>query len=430
MRRKNIAIVTAPNMRYVNTGMTTVELAAKSFIKDAQVNADINFFSVIPPNPPGATKWMMMDLGYVHESARGVEAAFGHESIFGNLDRLFSADLIIYWGDFLQARHYIESEAADRLSSLYDLGRDEAIDFAYQALLQSNAPKSVKEKTIVFGSSLLYNGVGDYINGRYSDDITSLARNCDFIALRDPISAARVNHLTGDFSKSHLGIDPAFLLSERDLNDLPASQWSENLQHKKTIGLFFGTRTRPPKKLLDFCRNIAEKLDLELEWTPWFPYHEKLRQESKPRGLRFFRTKNRSILDDIEDLLPRGDAYTQGDLLRALRKYALVITDTYHLCINSWNTGTPAICFGSDTGSANNVIKDFKKRVLYEMFDAKDFYFDASVLETEDRQVDTARRVIRLLEDDAQSQAVCKRIATQANSVGSQLKRHIVDILA
>ncbi len=430
MRRKKIAVVTAPNMRYVNTGMTTVELAAKSFIRGAQIDADINFFSVIPPNPPGSKKWMMMDLGYVHESARGVEAAFGHESIYGNLDRLFATDLIIYWGDFLQARHYIESEAVDRLSLLYGLGRNDATDFAYQALLQSGAPKSVKEKSIIFGSSLLYNGVGDYINGRYSDDITSLAQNCHFIALRDPISAARVNHLTGDFTRSHLGIDPAFLLSERDLSELPASQWSENLQHKKAIGLFFGTRTTPPTKLRDFCQNVAKKFNLELEWMPWFPYHEKLRLESKPRKSSFFGTRNRPILDDIEELLPRGDLYTQGDLLRALRKYAFVITDTYHLCINSWNAGTPAICFGSDMGSANNVIKDFKKRVLYEMFDAKDYYFDVSALESEYRRVNTETRIIELLGNEALSQAVCKRIATQADSLGNQLKRHINDVLA
>lgn len=429
MSRKKIAIITAPNMRYVNTGMTTVELAAKSFLKRAQVDADIDFYSVIPPNPPGPAKWMMMDLGYVHKSAAGIAKLFEHKPLYGNLDRLFASDLIIYWGDFLQARHYIDAEATDRLAMLYGLERHKAQEFAYQSLLLSGAPKSVTEKTIVFGSSLLYNGVSDYIAGQYAEDISALARNCRYMALRDPISGARVNHLTGDFSRTHLGIDPAFFLAEEDLGELPAGAWSDHLQYKKTIGLFFGTRTKPPKRLLDFCRNVADKLGLDLEWTPWFPYHDKLRQESKPKMTRFFQSKDRSMLDDIEKMLPRGDAYTQGDLLKALRKYSLVITDTYHLCINAWNAGTPAICFGSEAGSANNVIKDFKKRVLYEMFDAKDFYFDTAVLEAGDRQAETERHVVKLFNDEALLREVCKRITAQASSVGMQLRSHVNGVL-
>ncbi|MBI5752374.1 MAG: polysaccharide pyruvyl transferase family protein [Hydrogenophilales bacterium] len=430
MTTKSIAVITAPNMRYVNTGMTTVELAAKCFIEEAIPNADIKFFSVIPPNPPGPAKWMMMDLGYVHSSAHGIEEIFKHEPIFGNLDEIFSKDLVIYWGDFLQAKHYVESEGAGRLSALYGLDKEKALEFAYRALIQSQEPDEIKEKSIIFGSSLLYNCVGDYVRGNYSDDITRLVQKSRLTLMRDPISAARINHLTKDFSRSHLGIDPAFFLKEKDLHHLPVSEWSRNLKSKSAIGLFFGTRTEPPKRLIQFCQTVAEHFNVQLEWIPWFPFHEKLRTDTKQSFFSHLGLDKNNLLHQIEDLLPRGDVYTQGDLLSGLKKYAFVITDTYHLCINAWNARTPAICFGSENGSANNVIKDFKKKILYEMFDAKDFYFDVASLITKAGQLQTEKRVCKLLNDTTQSQAVCERISAQAGSVGEQLKRHITETLA
>ena len=429
MSTKRIAVITAPNMRFVNTGMTTVELAAKCFIKRTAPNAEIRFFSVIPPNPPGHVKWMKMDLGYVHSSASGIEDLFKHAPIFNNIDEIFSNDLIVYWGDFLQAKHYIESEAAGRLSKLYGLDNDNALDFAYRALIQSKEPDRVKEKSVIFGSSLLYNCAADYVHGKYSDHIISLVQKSCLTLMRDPISAARINHLTKDFSRSHLGIDPAFLLKETDLHYLPVSEWSVKLQPNCTIGLFFGTRTTPPKHLFEFCQNIAEIFNVGLEWIPWFPFHEILREES-PRS--FFATlgfKEKNLLKKIEDLLPRGDKYTQGDLLNSLKKYSFVITDTYHLCINSWNAGTPAICFGSEISSANNVIKDFKKKILYEMFDARDFYYDVDVLSTKAGQNETEKRVRKLLNDTAQTRVVCNRIIAQAISVGEQLSKSFSDRL-
>jgi hypothetical protein len=45
MQTKTIAVITAPNMRFVNTGMTTVELAARSFLSRAFPATSISFFS-------------------------------------------------------------------------------------------------------------------------------------------------------------------------------------------------------------------------------------------------------------------------------------------------------------------------------------------------------------------------------------------------
>ena len=429
MGTKNIAIVVAPNMRFVNTGMTTVELAAKCFFENIDKNVEITFYSLIPPNPKDSKKWMMMDLGYVHHSAKGIGELFNHKPIFGNIDNLFSNDMIIYWGDFLQAKHYIESEGAGRLSQLYKIEKDKSLAFAYHALLQSEESDRVKVKSIIFGSSLLYNCVGDYINGRYSKHLVKLLGKSRLVLMRDPISAVRISNLTQDYSKSHLGIDPAFLLKENDFKQLPVSNWSNNLKSKSAMGLFFGTRTEPPKRLFEFCRNLGKHFNVELEWVPWFPFHEKLRQENKRTSRLSFRFNKNNLLDQIENCLPRGDQYTQGDLLSVLKKYSFVVTDTYHLCINSWIAGTPAICFGSERKPANKVIKDFKKRILYEMFDAKEFYFDVDSLETKKGQLETEKRIINLLSNPDQSLSVKTRMVGQASSVRRKLIEAINEIL-
>ncbi|OYY94869.1 MAG: hypothetical protein B7Y41_04745 [Hydrogenophilales bacterium 28-61-23] len=424
MTTQNVAIVTAPNMRYVNTGMTTVELAAKSFIGRALPGANLSFYSIVPPNPQTQKKWMMMDLGYPHPSSSGVEKIFDHLPIFSNQEQLFSSDLILYWGDFLQARHYIDQECVGRVSEIHGIDKDKSADFCYRSLLQWKMPAEIKQKSIVFGSSLLYNTTRDYLSGDYKNAISDLLRHSQAALMRDPISATRINQLTGNYQASHLGIDPAFFLRKEDISQLPATSWSSELKQSDTIGLFFGARTSPPKGLLNFCRGLAEDLSAKLEWLPWFPVHEILRTKARPKLKNIFSSSNELQLQQIEGLMPRGDQYTQADLLVAASKYKLIITDTYHLCINSWNAGTPAICFGADGNSGSHVIKDFKKRVLYEMFDANSFYFDVSSLRDSNEQKLTKRLILSLLSDSSSTKFVLDNIRRHSSSVEGILANH------
>ncbi|HRQ59508.1 MAG TPA: polysaccharide pyruvyl transferase family protein [Azoarcus taiwanensis] len=430
MQKRAIAVITAPNMRFVNTGMTTVELAAKSFLARAFPDAEINFFSIVPPNPHSTKRWMMMDLGSPHTSAQGIEDLFNHIPIFSNTANLLEHDLILYWGDFLQARHYIEDECVNRASEIHGLSRDESMEFCYHALLQTNTNPAIGRKTIVFGSSLLYNKASDYITGRYSNAISDFLVRAKSAMFRDPVSAIRANHITKSFRTSYLGIDPAFLLNETDISTLPTSRWQEGLKADSSIGLFFGTRTSAPKNLVPFCRDLADKLEAQLEWLPWFPLHEKLREDTSSSLSNMFRKFNGMRLRDIEALLPRGDAYTQGDLLSALPKYKLVITDTYHLCINAWRAGTPAICIGAEMNNSSQVIKDFKKRILYEMFDAQEFYFDVSDLENAPVSTKTAGRIAALATNQELIAKVIERIKEQTLAISEILLDNAEQVLA
>jgi len=426
---KRIAVITAPNMRYVNTGMTTVELSAKGFFSRLVPDANIKFYSVVEPNPSSSVKWMMMDLGYAHPSSEGVSKLFQHLPLADYISDAFASDLIIYWGDFLQARHYIENEGAQRLAALHGLEHEDAKRLSYQMLLQTEEFDSVKEKSIIFGSSLLYNTARDYSSGSYARDLSDFGKRCAAVLMRDPISAMRITHLTGKYNSNHLGIDPAFLMRESDTDQLPVSKWSGELEERSAIGLFFGTRTKPPALLWEFCVELAESFGLNLEWLPWFPYHEILRIEHKGFTWKKKKDKGREWRRRIEELLPRGDEYTQGDLLAAIKKYRFVISDTYHLCINSWRAGIPAICFGSESMAGSHVIRDFKKRILYEMYDAKDFYFDALELSDKTRMQAVVRNLVPLLDSAKEAEMVRERVRMHGEFVGEQLAKAIGGVL-
>jgi len=419
----------APNMRYVNTGMTTVELSAQSFFGKLFPEANTKLYTVVEPNPPNKISWMMLDLGYVHASASGLSELLEHLPIQEHVDEVFSSDLIVYWGDFLQAKHYIETEAAGRLAGLYGLTEEDAVNQAYKLLLQANQADAIKEKTIIFGSSLLYNAVKDYSNTAYEAYLSDLARKCAAILVRDPVSAMRFNHLTGDYGTNFLGIDPAFLIQPKSIECLPIGKWSSELQYGKSVALFFGARTNPPTYLLDFCLDLAVHFGLELEWLPWLPYHEKLRSQLVPTFWTRLGLKRHRWIDRIEEMLPRGEQYTQGDLLAALAKYRLVVTDTYHLCINSWRVRTPAICFGEEASKGSEVIRDFKKRILYEMYDAQDFYFDVGELNSLQGKRQVAEKVKRLLESDSQVGLVGRRMESHSIAVQDRLTHFIIKTL-
>jgi polysaccharide pyruvyl transferase WcaK-like protein len=373
---------------------------------------------------------MMMDLGRPHDSAQGVEDYFNHTAIFPNTESLFGHDLILYWGDFLQARHYIEEECVSRVAEIYGIARDASADFCYQALLQTNINPKVRRKTITFGSSLLYNKASDYTAGRYSRAVQDFLLGVRAAMFRDPVSAIRANHVTRNFRTTHLGIDPAFLLNEEDIKTLPTTRWHAELREDSAIGFFFGTRTRAPRNLVPFCKRVAEMLESKLEWVPWFPLHDKLRQEASTpffdRASRF----NGIRLRDIDALMVRGDTYTQADLLLALPKYKLVITDTYHLCINAWRAGTPAICIGAEMNNASQVIKDFKKRILYEMFDAQEFYFDVSDIANTATSSKAAGQMAALANNRELVAKISERIHYQSQAIGTILLESAKLILA
>ena len=61
-------------------------------------------------------------------------------------------------------------------------------------------------------------------------------------------------------------------------------------------------------------------------------------------------------------------------MLSSLSGYRCIITDTYHVCVNAWRMGIPAICIGEGGGKVSTSINDKKKEILYDMYGARRFY--------------------------------------------------------
>lgn len=406
-----IAVVTAPNTGYVNPGMLTVDLAAAGVLKRVAPNCAISWYTLHPPNQfdPIAR--------YVDPSA----LPFTWLPLIEHFDDVCRHDAIVLWGDFLQARHYYVEDAVNRLiRSNARLSASDALALLYRCLLFSDAPPDVLAKIVIFGSTILFNRQTDYSQDRYGEHVFRLFRSCAGVWQREPVSAAKVQHVRGVYSASCLGTDSAFLLRDDDLTCLTTTTWNERPPLNGRVGLFLGVRTKPPRGLAGFLRRLTYRLGLQLEWLPWFPVHEWLRT-----AIPWYAWLHPAIAPyllrgryTIDRLMTRGPDYSVGDLLAALRSYRFVVTDTYHLCVNAWRVGTPAICLGDPAATPRHqCLNDHKKRTLYDMYDATDFYVDATSIRHTGHRRRSLDRIVRTLADESIATTITQRIRTHAQSV-------------
>ena len=316
--------------------MLTVDLAAASVLKRALPDGVISWYALHAPD----------QFGRIHASVNPSELPFNWRSLVEHFDEVCEHDVILLWGDFLQARHYFVQDAVERLveGSNQGLSADKALDVLYRCLLFKDTAPAVLNKVFVFGSSILFNRQTDYASDRYGDYLVRLFRNCGGVWAREPISAAKIQHLRQDYASTALGTDSAFLLRNEDIAPLSTTSWLDNPPLEDRIGLFFGARTRPSRALFELLRALTQRLGLQLEWLPWLPLHEWMRSARidpwrKPvlaAALAYGRRK-------IDRLMTRGAHYSAGDLLAAVGRYRCIVTDTYHLCVNAWRAGTPVI---------------------------------------------------------------------------------------
>jgi hypothetical protein len=417
-----IAVIGAPNLGYTNPGMLTVDLAAAGVLKRAAPDAEVSWFTLHPPD----------ELTAIHRSVDPRDLPFTWRSLVDHFDEVCGNDAILLWGDFLQARHYFVEDAADRLvaGSQRQISSSQALDALYRCMLFSDAPLPVLRKIVIFGSTILFNRQSDYMADRYGEHFFRLVRNCAAVWTREPLSALKMQHIRQDHRVPALGIDPALLLRDEDLVSLSTTGWSEAPPFDDRVALFFGARTRPPLSLLSFVGEVTARLGLHLEWLPWFPIHELLRP--LPRSLRYRPAMAALVLHNrrrIERLMTRGTAYTVGDLLGAVPRYRLIITDTYHLCVNAWRVGTPAICFGNlERPPWQQSLDDYKKRVFYDMYDAADFYFNTSAIDGRARRKRAVAKVLEIAADHSMAQAITARIRAHARSVEQLLGERLSEL--
>jgi hypothetical protein len=397
-----VAVITAPNIGYRNTGMVTVDLAFESLRRRMDTEVDATWYTLHPP-----------ETVELRECARGTEFPFRFRTLTDHLDELRDHDAVVFWGDFLHARHYLAQDAANRLLDFgFAPDRDAARALLHRTLLMADQPDELLARTLSYGGTILHNAQSDYEDKEYGPLFSRLVAGSHRVWVRDPISAAKIARLRGDRTTEYFGSDAALLSRPGDLARLPTTAWSENLPDGGAIGVFLGARTRIPSWLPGFCDDLSDRFGAPLEWLPWF---------------------DRDIPTEAGPIAARPGGHTLGDLLHVLPRYRLVITDTYHLCVNAWGAGTPAVCVGAPepvptTHDDYLTLSEVKKHVFHMAYDAADFYF-STVPDSPQGRVRRLDRLVRLV-DGGGADAVAARIREHADQSAAAFTETLNSLLA
>ncbi|MER5544329.1 polysaccharide pyruvyl transferase family protein [Streptomyces sp. NPDC002589] len=382
-----VAVITAPNIGYRNTGMLTVDLAFESLRRRMGVETDATWYTLhLPETVP------------LRAGARAADVPFRFHALTEHLDSLRDHDAVVFWGDFLHTRHYLAQDATNRLLDFGIAGdRDAARALLHRTLLLADQPDELLARTLSYGGTILHNTQSDYEDKEYGPRFFRLMTRSHRVWMRDPLSAAKIAHLRGDRVTDYFGSDAALLSRPGDLDHLPATRWSEEVPEGGAIGVFLGARTPIPGWLPAFCQGLSARFGAPLEWLPWF---------------------DRDIPSQVGHIPTRPGEYTMGDLVRVLSRYRLVITDTYHLCVNAWGAGTPVLCVGAPeprptTDDDYLTLSDVKKHVFHMAYDAGDFYL-STLPDTREAHERGADRLVHLVEAGG-ADAIAARIRAHAD---------------
>ena len=383
--KRSIAVVCArPPER--NTGMATVDLAAHTVLRRLLPDYDVELYALGERN---LVTYQPGDLPYEHVSLQS------------DPQRFLAADRILYWGDFCHSHAYwkydvgLWSDAAggERAGPVTVLS-DDARKFMF---LSGHSTEDLG-KVVIFGSTLITNTAESFVDAPYAAAFNRLFAGAGAVLLRDALSAAKVSPLRG--GEATLGCDPAFLLQDADLHLL--DDYRETAE-RSGLGVFVG---RSPRRMAmhGFARALGGRLKQECRWVPWFPTRRLVRYATRPLGLS----------------IPAGHQ-TPGAILSQLGSCRVLLTDTYHACVNAWRLGIPAVCIGQGAATRENSLGDKKKEILYEMLGAQSLYVFTENLGSSRGRDRQAERIARLLNDRAYVDEIVANVRNYAGAAQARL---------
>ncbi|HZX08247.1 MFS transporter [Kribbella sp.] len=356
---RRITAITAESTGYQNAGMVTVDLAFESIRKRLGREVVVGWFTMHLPS-----------VGRMRPYLREGDLPFRPQLL--EHPGLPPDTVRVIWGDFLQAHHYLEQDATLKLLKHGRVtDRAAARDLLHRLLLLRDEPAESLQRTVLYGSTLLHNTQSDFRDSGYSRAFSRLVAESHAIWLRDPISVAKAGHLRDPDRPPLFGADAALLLDPEEVDALERTGWADAIEDR-AAGVFVGERTETPSWLPHFCEELAARTEVRLDWLPW--------SETRPP---------RQLPVDVR----RAPAML-GDLLAALPRYRFIVTDTYHLCVNAWRVGTPAVCLAAPQPGPSQdgllTLNDWKKHVFYASYDAMDLYLSTS-LDPDDVEHDVER---------------------------------------
>ena len=397
-----------------NTGMATVDLAALCVIGRIVPDAEVTLYTYGNPS----------NIGY-----KCGELPYTYLNVEEHREQYFASDVFIFWGDFTHSRSYWTIDRAyhnaiKNCTSEVDAGEwnRRQFDDASQYIFLTSLPESRLRNVIVFGSTIITNDARDEtarssntLDTVYYKRFRHFFTHVRTVLFRDAVSAARISPFRGN--EASLGCDCALLLQDSDLESIPGFVAAPV---RKGVGVFFG-RCSSKTKMMIFARLVARQLGQRSSWLPWFLWYP---------SERTYRLKAATLGFSLS-----SEDVDTGLLLSSLSGYGFIITDTYHLCINAWRMGIPAVCIGEGAADMETSLNDKKKEILYEMYGARSLYvFLERVRSIQSFAIfqglrAESKRVAIALQNNALVSQICDNIALHREMAESRLAEALLAAL-
>jgi len=411
-----INVVCATSAR-PNPGMASVDLGFHALAKRHRFDPHVTF-------------WQLGTAAELHahrppqervEIASRESVPFPYRNALGHLDEICAGDAVVFWGDFMHMAHY-QDDIGRRLAGLgLAPSVGEGAKISSRLFLLADAPEDALARTISFGGNLLFNGAADYHHPVYARLLRRFVRGIDSIWMRDVFSAMTVSRLRQSSGEGHLGFDCSLFLQPEDLLPLPRRWTLDPALGRGKVGLYFGRRSSIGwSALCRFAEDLSRRMNAEPQWFPW-------RMARGLPGRRIGWWRFRGIQRIASEGPPR-----LGDLFELVRRYRLIITDTYHVCVNAWRMGTPAICIGEadpksdwDSSAGPAFAWRDKRLIFHAMNDAQEFFVHASEIADPAWRRKRVDHLIWLLRQPEIVAGVRRRVQEQGGAVEQQLVARI-----
>jgi hypothetical protein len=312
----NISVICAPQTFGCNTGMFSVDLAAWYFLHRHFPEADVQYLTLYPHK---------CDFGGI---------PFCYEPQHGNMQRLKDSDLILYWGDFQHTLHYRNAVAKQLLTQGICSSSEEALEQVREFLFLAGSDPALLSRTVLYGGTLLFNQADNNGDEVYTSDLQRLLRSARRVWVREPFSAFYVNQIQQQDERCAHGTDAAQLLG-RDFVDHCGVESVRSVDGQQTkLGVFIGRSDLDAKTISSLLTALTDRLPAEPVWLNW----------GKPPFFMGRRKEFMACLPAMEQVIPGAPDPSPPETLAALLELDLLVSDTYHTCVNAWSFGIPALC--------------------------------------------------------------------------------------
>ena len=408
--------------------MDSVNLALPLMLKRIGIKADVNYY--YPHMLHVKTEQNIITEPAIQSANHG-DLKQEFRSAHAHLDEIMASKIILYWGDFLHMAQYHRAIARRLIQKGHVSSEEDAANCIQEILFLSRAEDAVLKKSISFGGTIIFNTIADELYGKYATELTRFIKRTHRIWPRDVFSSIKFSHLLSDYSRIKPGVDCALLIHETDVRELCGeSEVAIKEAVSGNIGIFFGRTKGTGFRLMKFATSIAKGMKKSMYWLPWgnhqgFPVHKTW---FAPRPVSL------NTMPGCEQLS------CTAHLLSALKHSSLIITDTYHVAVNAWNLGTPAICVGDTTPLEPSEMRSVnsgaayawrdKRQTFFSMYDALDYFVHAYELQNWRWSRRRIQHILQKLDDQKAIDEIVHRMHQHRDSVEAELASEVTRLLS